>query len=54
MNMESTFTSVVSIISMMYMTADRACLTRISRIYVLNFDAFKSGFVFYVLCKSIE
>lgn len=52
--MESTFTSVVPIVRMMYMTADRTCLTCISGIYVLNFNACKFGFIFYILCESIE
>ena len=54
MDMESAFASVVPVMSMMHMTTDRTGLACISGIYVLNLNACKSGFVFYIPCKSIE
>ena len=36
MNVKSTFTNIIPIVGMMYMTTDRTCLTCVCRIYVLN------------------
>ena len=45
--MKTTFTSIVSIIGMMNMSADRTSLACISGIYVLNFNACKCILVLF-------
>lgn len=54
MCVESTLACVISIIGMMDVSTYRTPLACICRVYILNLNACKLCFVFYILCKSIE
>ena len=52
--MESAFTSIVSVIGMVYVSTDRTGLTCVCRVYILNGYACQFCLVFYELREPIE